>query len=207
MILESFLFIAGCMACAELLRAFHLNKVLVMLALPGIPVHELGHVLACLLFRVKIVEIDWVHLDWDEKRTEVGGHVRPNPARDAFTPIALGIAPLFTCWAAILLLVWVIPMLPSWNADPAWTYVLMWLAVSIAISAAPSGADLRHAASGARSHPGQFWIAIGGIVLGSTICWLLGMSWAEPWHLVVNVLVIFGPGWVLSRLLAGKHVS
>jgi hypothetical protein len=202
MIIELILFMVGCIIASECLKLAKLKTAWIIVSAPGIPLHELGHVIACLLFRVPIKRIDLLHVRETPDGTEVGGSVTPGTPGTAFSAIALAISPIVSCWLFIELFIWLFLSWPGWGFDPAWQWLLLLLMVSTGMAAAPSGADLSFISRAARGHPGQFLMAIGGIVLGGIIICLVNLPVPEELQVIASVVVVFGPGWVLSTIYA-----
>jgi len=203
MILELISFVAGCLVVAEVMKAMKWRTALILVSLFGIPLHELGHVLACLLFRVPIEGIEWVHVETTPTQCEIGGSVHAMP-RTAFSAIAIMLAPIACCWSFIMLYLWLFVSWASWGFDPAWQWLLLLLALSTGIAAAPSSADIKVAGNAAREYPGQFCMAIVGILLGIVIAYLLNLPLIEWWQIITGAIVVFGPGWLLSTVYAKK---
>jgi hypothetical protein len=174
----------------------------IIIGIAGVPLHELGHVLACLLFRVPIRSIDWLHID-DEGGP--GGSVKADMSNTtAFAAIAIAIAPIISCWSFVVLFTWLFVTWPTWGYDPAWQLALLWLIASTSWGALPSRADMRAALHVNRLHPGQCSMAIMGIVLGVAIAWWINLPLAEWWQCMVGLVVVLAPGWMFSTIYAKK---
>ena len=78
----------------------------IIVAAPGIPMHELGHVIACLLFRVPIKRIDWLHVERTQERIDIVGSVSPGTVGSVFSAITLAISSIVSCWLFIELFLW-----------------------------------------------------------------------------------------------------
>lgn len=202
MLVEMIIFMMACVAVAEFLKLVKWKTAFIIVSALGTPLHELGHVIACLLFRVPIKRIDWLYVQKTPKETEVGGSVSSDTPGTAFTAIALAISPIISCWLFIELFLWLFVSWSSWGFDPAWQWVFLLLMLSTGLSAAPSSADLGFIGRAARAHPGQLMVAIGGIVLGVFIAYMVYLQIPEALQILADVIIVFGPGWVLSTIYA-----
>jgi len=200
MIIELLWLIAGCTIAHELFKACGFGKACAAASIAGIAVHELGHVFGCLLFRVKIHSVSFLRVEWVGKRFGgFGGEVGHEPATSAFPAIAITVGPLACGIAFLLLIAAGITTVHASGADPAWAFLLWVLLFSVASAAWPSVPDWRNMLSAAARYPGQFVMALLGIVIGLGLCWWLLPLVAEGWSVVAGIMLALGPGWGLSK--------
>ncbi|MFX1273633.1 MAG: hypothetical protein ACFFBP_13585 [Promethearchaeota archaeon] len=116
------------------------KKILHVLDFIGVIVHELGHVIACLLIRVPIKEI---HFGWrSERSTKVAphGHVRLSPRKWTFLKSAVvGFAPLIaSTWLFILCF----NLFFNVNVPDLLSVFYGFMCLSLVLGASPSSTDL-----------------------------------------------------------------
>jgi len=189
MIVELLLFTLGCMLAGEFLKGMKWHTAWIIVAAPGVPMHELGHVVACLLFRVPIKHVDLLHVDTTPESIDIGGSVSTGTPGSVFAAITLAISPIVSCWLFIELFLWLFVSWPAWGFDPAWQWLLGLFMLSTGLSAAPSGADLAFIGRAAREHPGQLATAIGGIILGIFIACLVISQIPEAWQVLAGSII------------------
>ncbi|HME54456.1 MAG TPA: hypothetical protein VKM55_19750 [Candidatus Lokiarchaeia archaeon] len=136
------------------------------------------------------------------ERIDIVGSVSPGTVGSVFSAITLAISPFVSCWLFIELFLWLFNSWPQWGFDSAWQWILLLLMLSTGLAAAPSSADLAFIGRAAREHPGQLLAAIGGIALGFFIACMVFSQIPETWQVLDGVIVVLGPGWVLSTIYA-----
>nr|MDO8109956.1 hypothetical protein [Candidatus Sigynarchaeota archaeon] len=201
MIIEFLVLIASCTVTYELLKACGLGKACAVVGIAGIMAHELGHIVGCLLFRVKIHSVSFLRVEWIGKQfAGFSGSVDPDRPKSAFPAIAITVAPLAGGLLFLLLIAWGITAVQASGADPALAFLLWVLLFSVALAAWPSLPDWKIMLSAAAEYPGQFMMALLGIAIGLGLCWWLLPLVAEGWSIVADIGLVFGPGWVLATV-------
>ncbi|NMC05715.1 MAG: hypothetical protein GYA24_10910 [Candidatus Lokiarchaeota archaeon] len=202
MILEAIAFTLGCWIAGAVLGACKLQKITLYFSFGGIPFHELSHLVACIALGVRVRSITLLHVSEAGAR----GNVEPRePVRDPFTALVIALAPaagavLWTC-----LFAWGVVEAGARGFDPAWTWLLLYLAVATGTRAAPSGGDWHYAGHAISQHPGQFLAGLGGSILAGAICYLAGFPLVEWWHLALLAVAVLGPGVALSKLYGWRR--
>lgn len=175
------------------------QKIIILFCLAGTPIHELGHYLACKLFRVPVVELQL----FDPGNGT--GHVqRAGDAPHAFAALLIAFMPTFVALPLSLFLFQLLIMvsqMPSSDATLIGFVVLGWLILGILLQCAPSGADAGNFFRFVGSHKLQFVCLVAGCVIGYYITEELLVLPFEPIWLVLKEIVFFLPAFLLVLLV------
>ena len=126
-------------------RVVHREWAFYLVLAPGTIVHELCHLLACLVTLVPVHEVHLFRVRREEDGTAQLGevvHGDAGPVRNA----VIGVAPLLGISAAIYFAArWLLPEGGSWNSllTSGWTYLFLLLAFLLALGLSPSVQDLK----------------------------------------------------------------
>jgi hypothetical protein len=104
-----------------------------------------------------------------------------------------------------MLFAWGITSVYEAGYDEPWAWLLLYLAVSTGMEAAPSGGDLRYAWQVIAKRPDQFVIGLGGSLHAGWICVACGLPLAEWWHPLLLVIAVAGPGIALSKVYGWRR--
>nr|MDO8110921.1 hypothetical protein [Candidatus Sigynarchaeota archaeon] len=195
-----FLLILGCMIAYEIAKAAGFGKACAVLSIAGIMAHELAHAIGCVIFRVKIHEVSFLQMEWvGGKFGQLNGSVHHGEVRSAFAAIVIALAPLIGGLLWLLLIVHGVSAVQASGADPVYTLLLLVLAFSVASTARPSIPDCSNMLATARKYPGQFFMALLGMLAGGLAWWCLVPPLVEGWNVVACVAAVLVPGWALSK--------
>jgi hypothetical protein len=158
-------FISSTIIGRKCLKSFRLP--FIILAAPGIILHETSHYLLCRLAGVKIEEFKLLEVD---KRWNVKGHIDTEPIENSFLkPILVAVAPSFINTILACLLITVLPYFTI-----TWTKLLIyWLVASLILGCRPSLHDLATAFKSLFKYPKNSLRELGylgiGILFGLTL--------------------------------------
>jgi len=196
-----FLLILGCMIAYEIAKAAGFGKACAVLSIAGIMAHELAHAIGCLVFHVKVHSVSFLQVEWvGGKFGQLNGSVHHDEVRSAFAAIVIAFAPLVGGLLWLLLIAWGMSYAQLPGIDPACGFLLWVLAFSVAATARPSIPDCSNMLSVARRYPGQFLMALLGMLAGGLVWWYFAPTLTESWSVVATVAAVLVPGWALSKV-------
>ena len=182
-------------ACTLVLRSLGsraLARAVAVLGAAGIPLHELGHAIPALLFRMKIEEVDLLSMMPNGRG--FSGHVTHRVASSAAGAVAVFCGPLVLALPAISFLGDVYAQQAAAGLDPVYLGGIFLVAVSVAMACTPSGADAGVLARAAGRFKGQAVVTLAGMACGAWMLWELGAPLAPWWWLLLDCLVVLGTG-------------
>nr|MDO8109833.1 hypothetical protein [Candidatus Sigynarchaeota archaeon] len=154
----------------------------------------------CVIFRVKIHEVSFLQVEWiGGKFGQLNGCVHHGEVQSAFAAIVIAFAPLVGGLLWLRLIVHGVSAVQVSGADPACTLLLLVLAFSVASTARPSIPDCANMLATARKYPGQFCMALLGMLAGGLAWWWVVPPLAEGWSVVACAAAVLVPGWALSK--------
>nr|MDO8112561.1 hypothetical protein [Candidatus Sigynarchaeota archaeon] len=196
-----FLLILGCIIVYEIAKAVGFGKACAALSIAGIMAHELAHAVGCLVFRVKIHQISFLRVEWvGGKFAQLNGDVNCEGPKSAFAAIAITFAPLVGGLLWLLAIACGMSLVQASGADPMYTFLLWVLAFSIASTARPSIPDCSNMMATIWKYPGQFLVALLGMLAGGLAWWYFAPTLTEGWSVVATVAAVLVPGWALSKV-------
>lgn len=165
----------------------------ILLTLPGIPVHELGHQLFCHLTGTRVIRVRYLRFGIPP------GYVQHEQPRSAPRHILIGLGPLFFNSGLGFGLGW-LALSGHLPGDGAWTekWLPLWLAVAFASQAFPSYGDAESILDGLWRRGSGFWAKLFGTPVA--LLMFLGAFLA---NLGLDLLYGLVVGWLLPDFLVG----
>lgn len=180
------------------------KTILWYLGLPGVPFHELSHLVACLFARVKITEVVLLEV---KSPLNAGGHINTENNLSPFAGFFIGMAPLFggVLWAYSIgeIYIWAFE---EFQFDPGWHVITFLLIFSIVLSSPPSSTDLNSMFSSMGRQKLQSCSMVLGLLGGLLLTWWIEIPWQGLFAIWGNTSIIILCGFTTYRLskLAGN---
>lgn len=170
-----------------------LNKIVRALAMGGIVIHELTHVLMCLITNTKIDSVNLLqknkNLDEKSNLNHHGRVVIGEFSQLSFLQaVLIGLAPVYISFWLFFFL-W--DQIKNTNIDVTLFFIYLFLMVSIALSAAPSLADFVAIPKAFRTDPRYSFYQMFLLFLSATSVWLIATQYQiTQYHEIITYCFI-----------------
>ncbi|MHA1889658.1 MAG: hypothetical protein ACTSYS_01605 [Promethearchaeota archaeon] len=177
---------------------FVARLVALLIGAPGIILHEIGHLLPSLVFKVEIEKTRLLYFQKMRPAGEINlGSLPPH----AFACIIITFGPSLIAFPASIL---ILEGIEFFNVNPQQSFnisfLLLFLVVGISAASAPSNADIRLLINFIRAHLGESFLTIAGFLVGITAIFLLKIRTLGIFSLFLIFILLFIFPWLINKL-------